>query len=100
VQIKSEVTQISAIGRDKRKLSNILACLAKALPDSVRFNSISIQKDSAKITGTASQYKDLPGFVDTLRKDAQFNRVTLQDIDRDRSVAKDRYSYTILFKLN
>jgi Tfp pilus assembly protein PilN len=82
-----------------RRLSLALLKITEALPPSVKCERIAFTKNTARINGVASQYRDLPQLIKSLKAEPVFRSAQLQDIDRDSEGGRERLLFTIVLAL-
>lgn len=91
--------QLGSLQTRKKHHSSVLAAIAQALPESIRCNKITFQDNGGLISGTALQYKELPGLIKALETDPIFSGVTLHDLDRSTEADKTEFNFTLSFGL-
>ena len=98
-QILKRIAHLNKIPVGKREYSKLLLSIAKSVPGTVRCNNIVFEKGKNTISGTATEYRDLPAFVESLRQLESFVSVSLQEVEQ-LSEDKDGFlSFSINFIL-
>lgn len=98
-RLSAEAAKLTSIQERKKYFSRMLAAIATTLPASIRCDNIIFTKDGGQIIGTASQYRELPGFVKELGAPPVFSNVVLRDLDRSPDAKKQDFTFTIAFQL-
>ena len=98
--LRARISQLSLPQVGKNHFSQVLSQIIKVIPATVTFNDIFFNKKIGKISGTAVRPKDLPDFINNLKKESLFKDVVLLNIARDSGSSQYRLSFNIKFELN
>ena len=99
-KLSVEAARFDGIRNEKHLYSLVLRSIAVELPESVKCDNISIEKDTGSITGVTASYGELPEFVENLRMHDIYSAVTLQEIDQNLHLNSSvPYTFKIVFNL-
>jgi len=98
-ELAQEAASLERPVTERRHVTAMLSHLSMTVPSSVRLDKLFIGEEEGFVTGTAVQYRDLPGFVAELERSPLFENVSLKDIGRDEKNPQGRFLFTITFQL-
>ncbi len=97
-KLRKIVANLLEIPKKKIHFSKFLNAISELLPPSARCEKIVLDKDGGEIVGRATEYGELPAFVQKLSEKTGFRSVSLHVVNQNED--KDELlSFTITFKL-
>lgn len=96
-ELAKRVAEVAGIARQKHKYSKLLNAISKMLPATVRCEAIHFGDKSGTISGKATEYRDIPGFVEKLSQLDQLQSVSLQILNQEKTKDSELLAFTIVF---
>ena len=97
--LRKTVVNLLEIPKKKQGYSQLLTAMADMLPPTVRCEKIVIDETGGQISGKATEYKDLPAFVEKLNTLSRFHSASLQVLNQSGEKDAELFAFTIVFAL-
>jgi Tfp pilus assembly protein PilN len=97
--LRKTVVNLLEVPKKKQRNSELLTAVAEMLPPTVRCEKIVVDETGGQISGKATEYRDLPAFVEKLNTMNRFHSASLQVLNQSTEQDIDLFAFTIVFGL-
>jgi Tfp pilus assembly protein PilN len=97
--LRKTVVNLLEVPKKKQRYSELLLAIAEMLPPTARCEKIVLDEVGGQISGKATEYKDLPSFVEKLNTMHRFHSASLQVLNQSNEKDNELFAFTVVFGL-
>lgn len=98
-QLRKVVSHLSNIPKKKQIFSELLFGLSEIMPSTIRCERIDLSERGGEIEGKATEYNDLPKFVNQINSLPRFSSASLNVLNQSDRKDMELLAFTIVFQL-